>query len=93
MSTFPQIPNLKELGYPIVLNLYYGFFAPLGMPKPVRETLTKALEKTLQDPSLKKKLEEVLLVLEYLPSEAFARAIKEDYERVIKFVKTPGPQK
>jgi tripartite-type tricarboxylate transporter receptor subunit TctC len=93
MSAFPQIPNLKELGYPIVINLSYGFFAPLGMPKSVWETLTKALEKTLQDPSLKKKLEEVESVLEYLPSEAFAKEVKDDYERLIKFIKTAGPQK
>jgi tripartite-type tricarboxylate transporter receptor subunit TctC len=93
MSAFPQIPNLKEMGYPIVINLSYGFFAPLGMPQPVRETLTKALEKTLQDPSLKKKLEEVESVLEYLPPEAFAKEVKEDYERLTKFLKTAGPQK
>ncbi|MFB3886372.1 MAG: Bug family tripartite tricarboxylate transporter substrate binding protein [Thermodesulfobacteriota bacterium] len=94
VGTFPQIPTLKELGYHApVLNLYTGFYAPLGMPQPARETLTKALEKTIKDPSLKKKLEEVTLVLEYLPSEPFAKEIKEDYERIAQFVKTMGPKK
>ena len=63
------------------------------MTKPFRETLKKALKKVIRDPSLKKKLEEEALILEYLPGEAFAKEIKEDYEGVVKIVKTTEPQK
>lgn len=91
---FPQIPTLKEKGYrESVITLYNGFFAPLGLPKPVKETLEKALEKTIKDPALKKKLEEASLILEYLPSEPLAKEIEEDYKQVVKFVKTATPEK
>ena len=91
ISTFPQIPTLKEQGYGgSFVNLYNGFFAPLGMPKPIRETLTKALEKAIEDPGLKKKLEEELgTVVDYLPTEAFAKELEKDYNLVIKIIKIP----
>ena len=63
------------------------------MPKPVRETLKRAPGKVIRNPPLKKKLEKEALILEYLPGEAFAKEIKEDYERVVKIVKTTEPQK
>ena len=91
VSAFPEIPTLKEKGYPNpVLTLYNGFYAPLGMPGPVHETLEKALEKVLKEPGLKKKLEDVSLALEYLPSKAFAKEIENDVKRVSEFVKTAG---
>lgn len=94
VSIFPQIPTLKEKGYrDPILNLYTGFYAPFGLPKPNREILEKALEKTIKDPAIKKKLEEVSLVLDYLPSETFAKEIEEHYKRVVNLVKTTAPQK
>ena len=90
-SAFPEIPTLKEKKYPNpVLTLYNGFYAPLGVPAPIRETLEKALEKVLKEPGLKKKLEDVSLALEYLPSKAFAKEIENDVKRVSEFVKTAG---
>jgi tripartite-type tricarboxylate transporter receptor subunit TctC len=91
VSAFPQIPLLKEKGYSDpVLTLYNGFYAPLGIPAPARETLTKALEKVIKDPALKKKLEDVSLALEYLPSKAFGEEIEGDVRRVTQFVKAAG---
>ena len=91
VSAFPQIPTLKEKGYPNpVLTLYTGFFAPLGLPNPVRETLEKALEKVIKEPTLKKRLDDVSLALEYLPRKAFAKEIEEDTKQITEFAKTSG---
>jgi len=90
-SAFPEVPTLKEKGYPNpVLTLYNGFYGPLGMPAPVRETLEKALEKVLNEPSLKEKLDDVSLALDYLPAKVHAKEIAEDFRRVSEFVKTAG---
>ncbi len=93
-AAYPQIPTLKEKGYqnPII-DLYGGFLLPLGTPKPVKDVLAKALEKSLKEPSFKSKLEEVSLDFAYLPAEGYAREIEEDYKRVINFVKTAGTKK
>lgn len=94
VSSFPQIPTLKEKGYPDpVIDLYFGFFVPLGVPKSIKATLEKALENTLKDPALKKKLEEVPLSLDYLPFEAFAKELDEDYKLMNKLTKIDAPQK
>ncbi len=94
LRTFPQIPTLKEKGYrKPVLTLYMGFFAPVGLPKSVEETLKKAMAKTIKEPSVAKKLEEVELILEYLPGPAFAKEIDESYRRLVQVVKAPAAQK
>ncbi len=94
LGNFPEIPALVEKGYgAAAVKLYNGFFAPQGMPKPIRETLVKALEKTIKDPAFKKRLQEVELVMEYLPSEAFANELEEDYKRISELVKATGPKR
>jgi tripartite-type tricarboxylate transporter receptor subunit TctC len=95
LSNFPDIPTFKEKGFKeSVLTLYTGFFAPLGLQKNVRETLEKALEKTLKDPGLAQKLEGAgELTLDYLPAKAFAKEIADDYRQVLEISKTMQPQK
>ncbi len=95
MANFPQIPTYREKGFrESVLTLYTGFFAPRGMQKNVRETLEKALEKTLKEPGLNKKLEDAgEMTLEYLPAKAFAKEIEDDYRQVIEIAKTMQTQK
>lgn len=94
VAIFPKIPTLKEKGYnDPVLNLYNGFFAPLGMPKPILQTLEKALEKSIKDPAFKNKLEDEALVWEYVGHDAFAKEVQGDYQRVIKNMKLSEPPK
>lgn len=90
MTNLPQVPTLKEKGFrEAVLTLYTGFFAPRGMPKNVRETLAKALEKTLKAPGLDKKLEAAgEMTLDYLPAQAFAKELDEDYKQVMELSKS-----
>ncbi len=82
---FPQIPTLKEKGYrePVV-SLYTGFYAPRGVPAPIRQTLVKALEKAVKEPVLKKRLDDAGASLAYLPGEALAKEIEGDYKSVLK---------
>jgi tripartite-type tricarboxylate transporter receptor subunit TctC len=90
----PQIPTLKEKGFrDPVITLNTGFFLPLGVPEPIRETLVKALEKTINDPTLNKKLEELGADLVYLPGEAYAKEIENTYKQVFEIAKTMEPQK
>ncbi|MFC1814374.1 Bug family tripartite tricarboxylate transporter substrate binding protein [Thermodesulfobacteriota bacterium] len=91
VSPIPNTPTLKELGYPPPdFTLYFGFYAPVGLPKHVREVLVNAIQKTLQDPLLKKKMDDIAVFLDYLPSEDFTKAVREDYARLVKLYKTTG---
>jgi len=94
IQEFAQIPIPKEKGYQNpILDLYAGFFLPLGTPKPIKDVLEKALEKAIKEPSLKGKLEGVSLELDYLPAAAYAKEIEEDHKRVIDFIKASGSKK
>ena len=45
LSTFPKVPTLVELGYPIVFNAAYFVAAPKGTPNEVLDKLTAAHQK------------------------------------------------
>ena len=92
MPEFSQIPTMKEKGFENPLDLYAGFFLPLGTPKPIKDVLEKALEKAIKDPSLKSKLEGVFLELDYVPA-AFSKEIQDDYKRVTSFLKAAAAKK
>ncbi len=94
IPAFPQTPTLKEAGFRDPIHIpCAGFFAPVGVAEPIRETLGKTLEKRIKDPALERKLEEAGLILEYLPAQSFAKRINEDYKRVADFVTRAVPQK
>ena len=90
MANLPQVPTLKERGFrESVLTLYTGFFVPRGVPKNIRDSLEKALEKTLKTPGLDKKLEAAgEMTLDYLPAKAFAKELDDDYKQVIELSKS-----
>jgi tripartite-type tricarboxylate transporter receptor subunit TctC len=52
----PSIPTTKEAGLPEFQAFgWYALFAPKGTPKPVLDTLTAALDKALDDPTVRKR--------------------------------------
>jgi tripartite-type tricarboxylate transporter receptor subunit TctC len=56
----PNIPTTKEEGLPeFQASGWYALFAPKGTPKPVLDTLTGALDKALDDPSVRKRFAEL----------------------------------
>lgn len=56
----PDVPSAKEIGAPdFQINIWSAIFAPKGTPKPVVEKLSAALNKTLEDPAIGKRLIEL----------------------------------
>jgi tripartite-type tricarboxylate transporter receptor subunit TctC len=56
----PNVPSAKEAGIPdFGINIWSGVFAPKGLPQPVADKLTAALDKALDDPAVAKRLEEL----------------------------------
>ncbi len=59
-ATTPAVPTSKEAGVPEYLFAgWNAIFAPKGTPKPVVETLSKALLAALADPSVQKRIEDL----------------------------------
>jgi tripartite-type tricarboxylate transporter receptor subunit TctC len=56
----PNVPSAKEAGMPAFqINIWSAIFAPKGTPKPIVAKLSEALNKTLNDPAVAKRLHEL----------------------------------
>jgi tripartite-type tricarboxylate transporter receptor subunit TctC len=52
----PDIPSAKEAAINFQMSIWAGIFAPKGTPKEIVTKLSSALDKALDDPSVKKRL-------------------------------------
>ena len=56
LATLPDVPTAKELGVDYDMNIWAGIFAPKGTPAEIIDKLADALDKSLDDPSVQKRL-------------------------------------
>jgi tripartite-type tricarboxylate transporter receptor subunit TctC len=57
-ATLPNVPTVVEAGLPdFMATAWNGLFAPKGTPKPVVDKLVDALNKALDDPETRKRLD------------------------------------
>ncbi|MBI2751779.1 MAG: tripartite tricarboxylate transporter substrate binding protein BugE [Burkholderiales bacterium] len=89
LAQLPNVPTFKEVGLePANRMAFYGIYAPKGVPKEVVDKINAAVRKVLEDPAVKKRIEDTgSLVLGNTP-EQFAAQIKAEYEVYKKVVDT-----
>jgi tripartite-type tricarboxylate transporter receptor subunit TctC len=56
LAALPDIPSAKESSINYHMSIWAGIFAPKGTPKEIIAKLSSALDKALDDPSVKKRL-------------------------------------
>ncbi len=90
-STLPELPTFTELGYPtMVASVWYGLMAPAGTPPFVVDYVNLALNKTLAEPELQKRLEDGgAIVMPGSPADFGAFMLK-DYARWGEVIKKAG---
>jgi tripartite-type tricarboxylate transporter receptor subunit TctC len=59
LATLADLPTAKEAGLRYQMNIWAGIFAPKGTPKPIVDRLALALDRALDDPSVKKRLNDL----------------------------------
>ncbi|MGN1056736.1 MAG: tripartite tricarboxylate transporter substrate-binding protein, partial [Comamonas sp.] len=71
----------KEVGLePVNRMAFYGIIGPKGMPKEVVDKINAAVKKSLQEPAVRKRIEDTgSLIVGNSPDE-FAQQIKAEYE-------------
>jgi tripartite-type tricarboxylate transporter receptor subunit TctC len=77
---YPNVPTLKELGYPFVSTSPYGLAGPKGMDPAVTKVLHDAFKKALEDPEYVKFMEKFDQEPYYLNSEDYAALAKKTFE-------------
>ena len=75
--TFPDVPTLKESGYPdYSVTSWFGIVAPAGTPPEVVAKLHDEIEKILEKPEVVEQLDGLGAVSEKMTSEQFGDFIK-----------------
>jgi tripartite-type tricarboxylate transporter receptor subunit TctC len=89
LAVLPNVPTFKEVGLePVNRMAYYGIYAPKGTPKEVVDKVSAAVKKALEDPNVRKRIEDTgSLVVANSPAE-FAAQIKSEFEVYKKVVET-----
>ncbi len=75
----PDLKTLKEQGINVVYGLHRGVVMPKGTKKDVIKHYEKAFKKAMQDPAVKKALDEKGTWIVYLDSEGYAKFLKKSY--------------
>jgi len=81
LAQLPNVPTFKDIGLePVNRMAYYGILGPKGMPRDVVDKINSAVRKALEDPAVRKKIEDTgSLVIGNTP-EQFAAQIKAEFE-------------
>jgi tripartite-type tricarboxylate transporter receptor subunit TctC len=84
---WPNVPTLKDVGYPIVSNSPYGLAGPKGMDPAATKALHDAFKKALEDPEYQKTLEKFDQEAFYLGSADYAALAKKTFDEEREAVK------
>ena len=89
LASLPDVPTFKEVGLePVNRMAYYGILGPKGLPKEVIEKVNTGVKKALEDPAVRKRIEDTGSIIVANTPEQFAAQIKAEFEVYKKVVET-----
>jgi tripartite-type tricarboxylate transporter receptor subunit TctC len=89
LASMPDVPTFKELGLePVNRMAYYGIVGPKGLSKEVVDKVNAGVRKALEDPAVRKRIEDTGSVVLGNTPEQFAQQMKEELEVYRKVVQT-----
>ena len=89
LASMPNVPTFKELGLePVNRMAYYGIVAPKGTPRDIVDKINAAARKALEDPGVRKRIEETGAVVLGNSPEQFAAQMKDELAVYRKVVQT-----
>ncbi|HQR22222.1 MAG TPA: tripartite tricarboxylate transporter substrate-binding protein, partial [Burkholderiaceae bacterium] len=81
LAVLPNVPTFKEVGLePVNRMAYYGIYGPKGLPKNVVDKVYDSVRKTLEDPAVKKRIEDTGSIIIGNAPEQFAAQIAAEFE-------------
>jgi len=92
LEILPDLPTMKEAGYPLEASYWFGLVGPAGLPPAITAKLEKALADTMQMPDVRKRLIEMGAIIEPLNGRQFGDYIKAELVKWEGIVKQAGIQ-
>ncbi|TMH13371.1 MAG: tripartite tricarboxylate transporter substrate binding protein BugE [Betaproteobacteria bacterium] len=81
LPQLPNVPTFTEVGLEGVNRMaYYGIYGPKGLPKDIVDKVHAAVKKALDDPNVKKRIEDTGSLIVGNTPQQFAAQIKAEYE-------------
>ena len=81
LAQMPNVPTFKEVGLePVNRMAYYGIHGPKGLPKEVVDKVNAAVRKTLEDPLVRKRIEDTGSFVVGNTPEQFAAQVAAEFE-------------
>ena len=81
LAVLPNVPTFKEVGLePVNRMAYYGIYGPKGMPRDIVDKINAAVRKALEDPAVRKRIEDTGSLIVANTPEQFAAQIKAEFE-------------
>ena len=81
VAALPNVPTFKEVGLePVNRMAYYGILGPKGLPKEVVDKINAGVRKALEDPAVRKRIEDTGSIIIANTPEQFTEQIKAEFE-------------
>ncbi|GAD20759.1 tripartite tricarboxylate transporter substrate binding protein BugE [Acidovorax sp. MR-S7] len=81
VAALPNVPTFKEVGLePVNRMAYYGILGPKNLPKEVVDKISAGTKKALEDPAVRKRIEDTDSIIVANTPEQFAEQIKAEFE-------------
>lgn len=81
LAQMPNVPTFKEMNLePVNRMAYYGVLGPAGLPKEVVDKVNAAVRTAMQDPAVKKRIEDTGSILIGNTPEQFAQQIAAEFD-------------
>jgi tripartite-type tricarboxylate transporter receptor subunit TctC len=81
LKDLPDVPTFKEVGLePVNRMAYYGILGPKGLPKEVVDKVNAAVKKSVEEPAVRKRIEDTGSLIIANTPEQFAEQIKAEFE-------------
>jgi tripartite-type tricarboxylate transporter receptor subunit TctC len=89
--TFPDVPTMKESGYPDLISYsWFGLSAPAKTPAPIVERLAREMQVVLKHPDVVKRWEEIGAESSTMTPAEFGAFVKAEMEKWTPVVKASG---